>query len=222
MCAFELCQNNIKPQKKFEMSHVAWDAGKMLAWASQDVEILGRPQQIKTEAGEAITFNGIDDGLIMNVLPLAMIKEFTIEAIIQPYAGGQPEQRFLHLQEDDTSNRILLETRLISDNRWYFDTYIQTPKGDCCLESPECLHETGLWYSVALTYDGESMRHYVNAIEEAAGKVEFCCLAAGRTSVGVRMNRMFWFKGAIATVKFTKGVVEPCRFLKPYGKAIAE
>jgi hypothetical protein len=34
-------------------------------------------------------------------------------------------------------------------------------------------------------------------------------------ALGVRLNRVFWFKGAIRTVRFTHDALAPANFLKP-------
>jgi hypothetical protein len=38
-------------------------------------------------------------------------------------------------------------------------------------------------------------------------------LAAGRTSIGVRLNRVFWFKGAISKARFTARALAPAEFM---------
>jgi acetyl esterase/lipase len=51
------------------------------------------------------------------------------------------------------------------------------------------------------------MSHYVDGRREASGPVAFKALGPGRTSIGVRQNRVSWFKGRIREVRFTPGVV---------------
>jgi hypothetical protein len=59
------------------------------------------------------------------------------------------------------------------------------------------------------------MGHYVNGIEGMSGNLAFAPLGPGKTSIGVRMNRVFWFKGAILKIRFTPRVLRPEQFLKP-------
>ena len=56
-------------------------------------------------------------------------------------------------------------------------------------------HSAAQWHTATLTFDGQTMKHYVDGVLEQSGGVAFQPLAAGRTSVGVRQNRVFWFKG---------------------------
>jgi hypothetical protein len=54
------------------------------------------------------------------------------------------------------------------------------------------------------------MTHYVNGERELlAEKVNFGPLGQGQVSLGVRQNKVFWFKGAIREVRFTPAALPP-------------
>jgi hypothetical protein len=55
------------------------------------------------------------------------------------------------------------------------------------------------------------MSHYVNGVLELEGVVAFAPMSAGRTSIGVRQNRVSWFKGAISEVRFTPAALPATR-----------
>ncbi len=57
------------------------------------------------------------------------------------------------------------------------------------------------------------MRHYVNGVLEMEGKVEFRPMTGGRTSVGCRINRGFWFKGSVRAFSFTGRTLAPSEFV---------
>src|SRR5262245_46564150 len=57
--------------------------------------VLGHPRVIQTPSGKAVEFNGVDDGLMVDVHPLAGAEKFTWEAIFRP-DGGNAEQRWFH------------------------------------------------------------------------------------------------------------------------------
>jgi hypothetical protein len=194
---------------------MVWNVDNTVSIGGYKTTVLGAPTVIKTRKGSAVQFDGEEDGLIAHALPLAGAQEFTLEIIFRPDTNGQKEQRFLHLQQDAKENRILIETRLTDDNQWYLDTYIQTPRGQLALFNPQNTHPVGKWYNAALVYDGRQMRHYVNGAEEMSGALAFHPLGQGKTSIGVRMNRLFWFKGAIRRVRFTPSVLNPEDFLPP-------
>jgi len=63
--------------------------------------------------------------------------------------------------------------------------------------------------------DGKTFKHYVNGNLELAKEIAYSPQKDGRTSLGVRINKVYWFKGAIRTVRFTHGVLAPEQFLKP-------
>ena len=67
---------------------------------------------------------------------------------------------------------------------------------------------------MALVYDGIAMRHYVDGKEELSGPLSVAPLGRGRTSIGVRMNRMYWFKGAILKARFTPRALSPQEFME--------
>jgi len=194
---------------------IVWDVNNLKSIGGQKTAVLGSPKVIETEKGKAVEFDGVKDGLIVNALPLAAAEKFTLEIIFRPDANGLKEQRFLHLQEDGSDSRTLIETRLPGGNLWYLDTYIQTEKGKRAMLEPKNTHQLGRWYSASLVYDGQEMRHYVNGVQEMSGKLEFTPLKEGKTSIGVRMNEVYWFKGAIRQVKFTKKALDPAELLKP-------
>jgi hypothetical protein len=68
---------------------------------------------------------------------------------------------------------------------------------------------------VALTYDGKTMRHYVDGQQELEGGLAFRAMAPGRMSLGVRLNKVSWYQGCIAEVRFTRGALAPPRLQAP-------
>ena len=131
------------------------------------------------------------------------MERFTIEVLFQPASGGPEEQRFLHVEEATTGNRALLETRMLPGDAWCLDTFLRYGDASLPLIDRGAAHSTGRWHVVALTFDGKTMAHYVDGAREAAGEIAFRPLGPGRTSIGVRLNRVSWFKGRIRQVRFT-------------------
>jgi Concanavalin A-like lectin/glucanases superfamily len=175
--------------------------------------ILGSPQAIQTPTGKAVLFNGSSDGLIVDENPVAGLKAFTVEAIFRPDPGGAKEQRWLHIQGDPRDDRVLLEIRVDGD-QWFLDTFIKSSANSRALYSENFKHPLGQWYHVALVFDGSMMRDYVDGKEELSGPLEIAPLDNGKTSLGVRMNRVYWFKGAIAKARFTPRALAPKEFMK--------
>lgn len=173
---------------------------------------IGNPQVINTANGKALLFDGLDDGLVVNTNPIAGAATFTVEAVFRPDAGGTTEQRWFHIQEEANDNRVLLEIRLTGD-QWFLDSFIKSGDEKRTLYSENFKHQTGEWYHVALVYDGTTMRHFVDGRGELSGPLAIRPLGEGSTSIGVRMNRVFWFKGAISKARFTPRALSPREFM---------
>ena len=79
----------------------------------------------------------------------------------------------------------------------------QQPAGSKALIDPKKLHPINQWYAVEQTYDGKTYRSYVNGVLENEGEVAFTPHGPGHMMVGVRMNRVNYFKGSVAEARFT-------------------
>jgi hypothetical protein len=179
--------------------------------------VLGHPRVIDTEIGKAVEFNGEDDGLMIDVHPLAGAEAYTWEAVFRP-DGGNAEQRWFHLEEQpatglDADNRMLFEIRVI-DGRWCLDAFNKSSSAQKALLNRQNLHPLGRWFHVAAVYDGKEFRSYVDGVQDGAAEVHLAPQGAGRTSVGVRMNEVFYFKGAVHMARFTRRALAPSEFLK--------
>jgi Concanavalin A-like lectin/glucanases superfamily/SPFH domain / Band 7 family len=194
---------------------VVWNLDRLDLIGGHKTEVLGRPILFESPNGKAIRFNGSEDALFISTNPLSGLVQFTAEVIFQPLEDGPKEQRFLHFQEDGSENRLLFETRITADNRWFLDTFLKSGDGNFTLFAERSLHPIGPWYHAAVTMDGKTMRHFVNGIEELSTPVKFTPQAAGRTSIGVRINRVHWFKGAVRQIRISPKALAPAEFLKP-------
>lgn len=199
--------------------------GDSVTWTFEDVnrvgghrtEILGEPKVIDTPVGKAILFDGKDDAIYVPSHPLAGAQTFTWEAIFRP-DGGAVEQRWFHLAEQDgerqdTGNRMLYEIRVNGTN-WYLDSFVASQTGSKALLNRDHLHPLGVWYHVASVYDGKTFRNYVNGVLEGSAEVQFAPQANGRSSIGVRINKVNYFQGAVRLARFTKRALAVSEFLK--------
>ncbi len=196
-------------------NQVVWRINNLKQIGGHNVRVAGNPRVIDAAERKAVEFDGRDDALFLDVHPLAGAKQFTVEVIFRPDAGGRAEQRFFHMQENGSDDRVLFETRLTGDGQWFLDTFIKSGKGDYILFAEKFKHPVSRWYHAAIVVDGEEMRHYVNGKLEMSTKIAYQPQRAGKTSLGVRINKVYWFKGAIRTARFTRRVLEPKEFLNP-------
>ncbi len=200
---------------------VVWTFDRLDNIGGHKTTVLGEPRVIDSPVGKAIEFDGVDDALFIDHHPLAEATTFTWEAIFRP-DGGQREQRWFHLNEDpatgaDTENRMLFEIRVVGDS-WFFDAYNQSGTASKALINRAALHPLGVWYHVAAVYDGKEFSNYVDGVREGAAEIHLPPHGRGRASVGVRINRLFYFKGAVHVARFTRRALAPSEFLRPPGK----
>ncbi|HQZ96711.1 MAG TPA: LamG domain-containing protein [Pyrinomonadaceae bacterium] len=193
---------------------VIWKVDNIKKIGGHDVEVMGAPKVVKTDRGKAVVFNGMRDGLFISNNPLAGAYRFTIEAVFRPDAGGEKEQRWLHVEDtENVESRAMLETRL-NGNEWFLDTFLKSGDNRMPLFAENFKHQAGRWYHIALVYDGTEMRHYVDGKLELAGKINFKTFGKGITSIGVRQNKVYWFKGAVLKARFTNRPLAPAQFMK--------
>jgi hypothetical protein len=197
-----------------------WTFDRLDKIGGYQTTVLGHPKIVNTPVGKAIEFNGVDDALFVENHPLAGMRTFTFEALFRPAPGGAPEQRWFHLSERDpktgmdTNTRVLFEIRVIED-QWCLDAFLFTPRGNQTLLDRTLLHPLGKWYRVAMVYDGAEFRSYVDGVLQGKAMVPFEPQGPGHSSIGVRINKVNYFKGAVRQARFTPRALPPQEFLKP-------
>jgi alpha/beta superfamily hydrolase len=195
--------------------HVLWTFDRLDRIGGHQTTVEGNPKVIDSPVGKAVEFDGVDDALFVEAHPLAGAKAFTWEAIFRP-DGGEQAQRWFHLQETGSENRMLFELRVLN-GRWYFDSYLHSGESQKALIDQNKLHNILAWYHVAAVYDGREFRNYVNGVQEGAAEMSFTPQGAGRASVGIRINKMYPFRGAVHAARFTPRALAPGEFMKLAG-----
>jgi hypothetical protein len=194
---------------------IVWEVDNLKAIGGQPASAEGGPQVIATDRGPAVSFDGQDDAIFLETNALEGCAAFTVEALFRPAADGPHEQRFFHVQETDGESRVLLELRVVPGGLWYADTFIRAGRKQCALVDPKLTHPCDQWHTLALVCDGKQMTHYVNGVKELARGMLFAPLGKGRTSLGVRLNRVSWFKGTLRRIRITPRALTPEELLRP-------
>jgi hypothetical protein len=190
-----------------------WTFDSIAQIGGHAVTVEGHPHVIATPAGKAVEFGGVEDALFLDVHPLAGAETFTWEVIFRPDVGGAAEQRFFHFQENGTNSRMLFEIRVI-DGKWSLDSFaLSGTDGKALLDSAK-LHSLGAWHHVAAVYDGRQYRNYVDGVLQGSADLHLAPQGAGRTSVGTRIDRRDYFKGAVLKARMTRRALPPAEFLK--------
>jgi Concanavalin A-like lectin/glucanases superfamily len=196
-----------------------WHFDQTAEIGGHPTQVIGHPHLIESPYGKAVEFNGLDDALFIPVHPLAGASAYTWEVIFRPDADGAEAQRFFHLQEQDpatgkdTMNRMLFEIRIV-DKQWCLDSFASSGASNRTLLNCKMLHPLGQWYRVTAVYDGKELRNYVGDELQGSGSLDLKPQFAGHTSVGVRINKVFYFKGAVLMARMVPKALPPDEFLK--------
>ena len=194
-----------------------WQFDSIRKVGGHPTTVLGHPHLLTGLSGnaksdKAIAFNGVDDALFLQVHPLAGAETWTWEVIFRPDADGAAEQRFFHLQENGTDNRMLFEIRL-ADGKWCLDSFAKSGEASLALMDRAKLHPAGVWYHAAAVYDGKEFRNYVDGVLEGKGPLHLVPYGPGTASLGVRINKVNYFKGAIRQARMTPRALAVSEFL---------
>ncbi|MEP7355730.1 MAG: LamG-like jellyroll fold domain-containing protein [Anaerolineales bacterium] len=208
---------------------VTWDIGRLDKIDGHAATVVGNPQVIVTPAGRAVLFDGVKDGLVIDNHPLAGFSQFTFEALVRA-DGGEPAQRWFHLAEtdprtgldatvapdnptNDSNPRFTFELRVAGD-QCYFESFTHGPTYQSALIDKTKTHQLGRWCTVTQTYDGQFHRSYVDGVLEKQGPLAYMPQGPGRASIGMRINHVSYFKGAVMRARFAPWAMAPSEFLK--------
>ena len=193
------------------------------------LDYFGEPQIFWTGIGQAVHFNGQGDGVFLDAVPVAGMDEFTLEVVFRQDGDAAFEQRFLHIGTMD--KRILFETRVKPDETWYFDAFVNLGTPEATPDNPhpvrlsatlideKLTHPADRWYTLTLTASKDGLVSYVDGVEQCRSKLPWTPLVnEGLTSVGVRQNKVCWFKGDIAKIRVTPKVLPKEEFLQDHVK----
>lgn len=206
---------------------ITWNFDNLKRIGGLPVTVDGHPKVILSPVGKAIEFDGKQDSLFIPGHPLARAATFTWEAIFRP-DGGAEAQRWFHLAErnretgqfvtlipgdvtqtQDSNPRLLFELRVVNGNSWYLDAFTNGR----ALMFPDKLHPIGRWYHVAQVYDGNMYRSYVDGELQGEAALDSKPQGEGAASIGVRMNKVNYFHGAVAQARFTFKALTPGEFV---------
>ena len=198
----------------FNPESVNWVIADFLETPPAGLSTSGEPVLVESPYGPAVEFDGEDDALFLDSNALAGLGTFTLEVVFRPDSDGPPEQRFLHFGQA-SGERVLLETRVTDEGKWYLDSFIQKGEAGQALIEPKLLHEADRWFHLAYVVDNGQLKNYVDGELELTGEIPFSPLEGGGTSIGVRLNRVHWFKGAFYTIRITPKALAPEAFTRP-------
>jgi len=194
--------------RREEPGQTRWVFDRLSNIGGVDTTVEGDPTLVDSPYGKAVQFDGVDDRLVIGKHPLAGVGQFTFEALFRP-DGGAFAQRWFHLNEEDPTpgaapsvTRILFEIR-VKDGAWSLDAFATGPGYKQTLLFLDKTYPIGPWYWVAQSYDGKTYRAFVNGELQGEADIAYAPQGQGRSSVGARMNKVDYFKGAVREARFT-------------------
>lgn len=191
---------------------IVWELTDTTTVGDVKPEIVGSPKPMKG----GVFFDGVDDGMIVSNVPIDGANAFSIEVLFKPDGSGPKESRFIHV-EDERKNRGTLEVRITPDGHWYFDGFLkngETNKGITLIDSTK-QHVADQWYWAALVYDGHKMYSYINGHKELESDMDFPGLSHSKMAIGMRLNKVSWFKGQVGKIIFHSKALQEGEFSRP-------
>ena len=164
---------------------VTWTADSL----PEVLERFGSPCTTDTPLGPALHFDGTGDGFFLDAVPVAGLEEFTLEAVFDAFVNlGTPEPT----PENPAPQRrsaVLIDESLT--------------------------HPADRWYGLALVAGPQGLVSYVDGVEQCRSDLPWTpeIPAEGLTSLGVRQNKVCWFKGEIFKIRITPRALSPEEFL---------
>ncbi len=212
---------------------ITWRFDNLTNIGGSPVTTVGNPQVVNTPIGNAIHFEGhgstnstspergnpTGDALFVSAAPLSGDATYTFEVIFRPSSTGAPAQRFFHMQANDSQSRRMFEIRIVN-NQWCLDTvgidiaHRPEQHGVTLACDAQHLHPLDHWYAATATYDGKTLRGYVDGQLQGQVAVTLAPLRPGTTSVGTRIDKRDFFTGDIYSARFTPTVLPPADFLR--------
>lgn len=201
-------------------SHL-WILNSLSTIDGHDVSILGNPEVVSTDLGDAIEFDGVGDRILVDANPIGLAKEFTVEVIFKPYGSAlnrNNDPRFIHIQDpnDSKSKRVMMEIRVNTSNQMYLDGFMLTDNDDLALIDETKTHATNEWIHAAITFKENTFTTHINGIQELSGTVNYNSKildSTGKTSIGARMDARNWYNGIVKCLKITQESIAPEAFI---------
>jgi hypothetical protein len=205
-------------------AQTTWLVNNLTNIGGNIVTKFNNPQVISTPYGNAVQFNGINDGLVVSNNPLTGMTNLTVEMIFRHdtltvASAWQP--RIVHIQSPTVSDhRITLETRVstnVTPHTFLLDSFLKyggTAGYSLTLSNAGFPHPVGVWSHMAATFDGTNFCNYVNARLELSGTMNGRVFTnGGATWIGQRNNNTNYFQGAVLALRFTPRVLATNEFM---------
>ena len=178
--------------------------------------VLGSPTVTAMDAGTALCFDGTQDGLLLATNPIQGMQRFTIEMLVYPEFTGTEDSRLIHMGGTSaTSPRLVVQMHANASGTWHALIGFYSAGTQTDIEDTTYNHPSNQWYWLAVTYDGQTARVYVNGVLENSSTFTFNPMAASSTSLATRQNGQYFFPGCMRDVEFFNSALPASQLEKP-------
>ena len=165
--------------------------------------VMGTPTVTAMDAGRAVCFDGTADGLLFDTNPIQGMQAFTVQTLVYPEIAGNPQPRVIHLGGPGANDdRLVIQMRPDGASNWHLLVGFYWNGTNTTIEDTAAIHPSNQWYWLAVTYDGQTARVYVNGVLEDSTNLIFGPMAAGSMSLATRQNGANYFPGCMREVEF--------------------
>jgi hypothetical protein len=180
-----------------------WVVDNTTSIAGYTPTVMGTPTVTPMDAGTALCFDGTSDGLLFATNPIQGMQQFTIETLVYPEIAGAAQPRILHLGGPGANDaRLVIQMRPDGATSWHLLVGFFWGTLSTTIEDTTAIHPSNQWYWLAVTYDGQTARLYVNGVLEKSTALTFGPMAAGSMSLAARQTAANFFPGCIRDVEF--------------------
>jgi len=178
--------------------------------------VTGSPTVTAMDAGTAVCFDGTQDALFLDTNPILGMQRFTIETLVYPELTGTSEPRLIHIGDaGNNTPRLVLQLRADASGTWHAYVGFLWAGVTTNVEDTAFTHPSDQWYWLAVSYDGQTARVYVNGVLESTTNLAFGPMTAGSTSLATRQNGQYYFPGCMRDVEFFNSALPESQLEKP-------
>lgn len=212
----DLARPDLPPPDLAPLPTSDWVVDNTTSIAGHTPTVMGTPTVTPMDAGTAVCFDGTTDGLLFATNPIQGMQQFTIQTLVYPEIAGTPQPRILHLGGPGANDaRLVIQMRPDGATSWHLLVGFFWGTVSTTIEDTASIHPSNQWYWLAVTYDGQTARVYVNGVLEDSMALTFGPMAAGSMSLAARQTAANFFPGCMRDVEFFNTALAAAQLHKP-------
>jgi len=194
-----------------------WPIDSITRLGDQPISAIDSPTVTSSSPGTVVCFDGSNDGLLSPGNPIAGLSRFTLQLLLRP-VGDDANPRILHIQSPvSAARRLMMELRTNGAGQFHGYARFSWNTLAVALQDTQALHDLGQWTWFAVSYDGRTMRLFMNGVEEANGTSDlaFGPMDDGPMSLGMRQSANYFFHGCLGRLIVSDVALDPAALQRP-------